>query len=296
MGNAPPFDKNYGIFGAATASAVDAVSIGCGERGPAAPPGRRPADQRRVEDRMTKHCFGAGPGTWRILWLALGMATSGCGDADARQTAVGRAPDGGAQLPREADAASGIAVRGVTGQYDLGDYSVNGEVVNGLDAPIYDVELEVAYLGAGGAVLARDEAASVLSRVEPGAAVPFTKMHYGAPEGIQDHAVTVKRFSRQARLDYRPLAITGVRSRAGITGAVVTGQARNDAGVPLTSVKLVTSFRDAAGRVTGVYFDYPVTGAMAPDQTVNFTVETMDESVAGDSASVQGEGHAGPRP
>lgn len=245
---------------------------------------------------MTKHCFGGGRGTCRVLWLVLAMAAGGCGDADARQTARARAPEGAAKPAREADGSSGITVRGVAGQYDLGDYSIDGEVVNGLDVPIYDVELEVAYLGAGGAVLARDEAASVLSRVGPGAAAPFTKMHYGAPEGIQDHAVTVKRFSRQARLDYHPLAITGVQSRAGITGAVVTGQARNDAGVPLTSVKLVTSFHDAEGRVTGVYFDYPVTGAMAPGQTVDFTVETMDSSVAGDSARVQGEGHAGPRP
>lgn len=224
----------------------------------------------------------------RALGLILLAAAGACGNADGR-TPPGA--NGAAAQALKQDANDGVSVRGVTGNYDLGDYFITGEVVNGLDVPIYDVELEVVYRGAGGVELAREDAAAVLTRVEPGGTAPFADTRYAAPEGITSREVRVTRFARQG-LDYRPLAISGVQSRAGITGAVVTGRARNDTGVPLTSIKLVTSFRNAAGEVSGVFFDYPVTGTMAPGQTVDFTVETMDDSVAGDRVSVQGEGLA----
>lgn len=232
----------------------------------------------------------AGP---RLLGLVLLMMAGGaCGKADGGQSAGVDAAASARRAPAPAADPGQARVRGVAGHYDLGDYFLTGEVVNGLDVPIYDVELDVGYRGAGGAVLASDEAAAVLTRVEPGGTAPFADTHYAAPQGIERAVVTVRRFSRDARLDYRPLAITGVQSRAGITGAVVTGQARNDAGVPLTSVKLVASFRNGAGEVTGVFFDYPVIGSLAPGQTVEFTIETLDDSVADDRVTVQGEGHA----
>lgn len=223
---------------------------------------------------------------WALRLMLLAAAPA-CGDAEGGQP--GGAP-AAAAAGSAADQAR-VTVRGVTGSYDLGDYFITGEVVNGLDVPIYNVELEVVYRGAGGAELAREDAAVVLVRIDPGATGPFIDTRYSAPEGIAAREVTVTKFSRGG-LDYRPLAISGVQSRAGITGAVVTGQARNDAGVPLTSVKLVTSFRNAAGEVTGVFFDYPLIGTMAPGQTVEFTVETMDDAVAADRVTVQGEGHA----
>lgn len=236
------------------------------------------------------HAIPSSPGVFPALVPMLLAMAAACSDADG-----GQRPDAEAPASRSAGDAARVTVRGVTGNYDLGDYFITGEVVNGLDVPIYDVELEVVYRGAGGAELAREDAAAVLTRIEPGGTAPFADTRYAAPEGIEAREVTVTGFSRQARLDYRPLAISGVQSRAGITGAIVTGRARNDADFPLTAIKVVTSFRNAAGEVTGVYFDYPVTGTMAPGQTVDFTVETMDDAVAGDRATVQGEGHAGRR-
>lgn len=228
---------------------------------------------------------------WRApAWMLILATAAACSDAAGRPPAP--AGSGPAAAPPSAAGQEGVSVRGLAGHYDLGDYFITGEVVNGLDVPIYDVELEVVYRGADGQELAREDAAVVLTRIEPGGTAPFIDTRYAAPEGIAAREVKVTGFSRQARLDYRPLTITGVQSRAGITGAVVTGQARNDAGFPLTSIKLVTSFRNAAGEVTGVFFDYPVRGTMAAGATVDFTVETIDDTVVGDRVTVQGEGHA----
>jgi len=235
-----------------------------------------------------------GPVLRRAGLTLIATVVAACGDADGRTPPEG----GGASAAGPAAPPGGndadVRVGGVVGHYDLGDYFITGEVVNGLDVPIYGVELDVVYHGAGGAELARDEAAAVLTRIEPGGTAPLADTHYGAPEGIQSQTVTVRSFSREGTLDHRPLAISGVRVRQGITGAVVTGQARNESGEPLSSVKLVTSFRNRAGEVSGVFFDYPVIGTMSPGRTVSFTVETMDDSVAGDSVVVQGEGSAGP--
>lgn len=241
---------------------------------------------------MTANLPRVRPGPRRTALVLLMMAAGACGRADGRESPGVDAAASARKAPAPAADQDRVSARGVAGEYDLGDYFLTGEVVNGLDVPIYDVELDVSYRGAGGAVLASDEAAAVLTRVEPGGTAPFADTHYGAPQGIERAVVTVRRFSREARLNYQPLAITGVQSRAGITGAVVTGQARNGAGVPLTAVKLVASFRNAAGEVTGVFFDYPLIGAMAPGQTVEFTIETIDDSVVGDRVTVQGEGHA----
>ena len=76
---------------------------------------------------------------------------------------------------------------------------------------------------------------------------------------------------------------------------MVTGQARYDGARPLTSPKLVTWFRGPDGAVSGVFFSYPVTGSWVPGRIVDFTVETMDETLSGHPVRVAGEGHIGPR-
>lgn len=226
--------------------------------------------------------------------LVLLLATAGaCADADGREMPNARAEAAPDARENATPDNEGVTVRGVAGHYDLGDYFIEGEVVNELDVPIYDVELAVTFRDAAGAELASDQAAVVLSRIPPGGTAPFVKTHYGAPEGIKGHTVTVRGFSRESRLRYRDLAVSNVSTRRGITGTIVSGQVRNDSGVPLTGVKLVAWFRNSAGEVTGVFFDYPVLGGMAPGRSVDFTIETMVDEIAGDSVTVRGEGTAG---
>lgn len=184
-----------------------------------------------------------------------------------------------------------VIARNLSGTYDLGDYVVTGEIFNPLTVPAFDVEVELTFIDAAGKTLASSRAASVLHRIEPNATAPFVKTHYGAPAGVVRTIAKVTSYVRKPHVDYRALKIVSSALRRGITGAVVSGVLRNDSGRPLESVKLVTSFRDAKGLVIGVFFDYPVIGAMQPGATVEFNVETMDESMANARATVQAEGN-----
>lgn len=232
-----------------------------------------------------------------LLLSTLLACSDGAGEAAPAPPpgAVATAEASGAGSPPPARAAAGVTARGLTGQYDLGDYFSYGEVVNELDVPVYNVELRLDYLDEAGEVVATDEAAAVLTRVEPRSTAPVVNTYYGAPSGIQRQVATVTAWSRESPLPWHAVTIQEARARPGVTGAVVEGRGRNDSGRPLSSVKLVASFRDAAGQVVGVFFDYPVTGALLPGATFDFTLETMDDSVEGATVLVQGEGHAGPR-
>lgn len=204
--------------------------------------------------------------------------------------------DPAAEVREEAATPPGSArpvARGVTGYYDLGDYFVLGEVANESDTPIYAVELEIEYHDAQGKVLGTDVGGLPVSRVEPRSVAPFVDTRYGAPAGIERAVVRVSQWSSKSLVDYRPLTILGVSAREGVTGVIVTGEARNDSGRPLTSIKLVTSFRNADGGVVGIFFDYPVTGSVPAGETFRFTVETYDSTMAGHAVLVQGEGRAG---
>ncbi|MEW5930456.1 MAG: FxLYD domain-containing protein [Gemmatimonadota bacterium] len=218
-----------------------------------------------------------------LLCLALGPGCSGADGADADRP-------GASTAQAAASAAGGVTARGASGQYDLGDYFLYGEVVNGLDVPIYDVELGITYLDSAGTTLATDEGGVVLARVEPRSTAPFVDTHYGAPEGIRRAAVTATKWATESRLEYRPVTILDDTAYLGVSGVVVTGRVRNDAGGPLSAVKLVASFRNRAGEVVGVFFDYPLIGAMQPGRTVDFTIETIDETIADAAVRVQGEG------
>lgn len=235
----------------------------------------------------------------RILLHAARAAASylllaGCanGDAVERAPELGRAAEAGEGIAPQPESARPVA-RGVTGYYDLGDYFVLGEVANDSDTPIYGVELEIDYLDAEGKVLGTDPGGLPVSRVEPRGAAPFVDTRYGAPAGIERAVVRVSRWSAESGVDYRPLTVLGTTAREGITGVIVAGEARNDSGRPLSSIKLVTSFRDAEGNVVGIFFDYPVTGAVQAGETFPFTVETFDSTMAGHAVLVQGEGRGG---
>jgi hypothetical protein len=187
-----------------------------------------------------------------------------------------------------------VSARGVSGYYDLGDYILFGEVVNNSDQPVYNVELAVTYYDAGGKVLATDTAAASLSRVEPQGASPFRDPHFGAPAGIARVDVTVESYTEESLIDYRPLTILSTNQRTGAAGVVVTGTFRNDTPAPLSNVLLVASFRNSQGEVVSVLFDYPLIGDLQPGVTMEYTVETFDDTLADTTATIQGEGSIEP--
>ena len=186
-------------------------------------------------------------------------------------------------------------MRGLFGYYDLGSYDIMGEVVNESGAEVYDVVIELELLDASGKLLATERAAPWRSRVEAGGTVPFHDTHYSAPQGIAAVRGRVTSSSASSGLVHQPLEITGVATRTDASGVIVTGRVRNPGPALLTGAKLVVSFRDAQGRVKGVFFEYPVSGGWVPGRTVDFTLETLDRSLQGHSVTVQSDATAGPQ-
>jgi len=213
------------------------------------------------------------------LALASILAAAACAKADAAP----RQPD----RMHTAGSTAGVTVRGVHARYIAGAYVTTGEVVNQTGAAVYDVVVQVAGRGAGGATLASGTADVLLSRVEPGGTAPLMDVRRNAPRGITSAAVSVKAFSRSGRVDVRPVTIEMAQVIRGITGPVVVGRARNQSGATLESVQLVSWYRDASGKVTNV--SSRLIGRMRPGQVHDFTIE-VDEAISRDRLTVRAEG------
>lgn len=226
-----------------------------------------------------------------LLVLPVGLFALSTGSvADRTDVGAVKAARNQAQPP----AAQRVVARGVTGYYDLGDYRVYGEVANNLDVPVYDVRLSVTFRNAAGKIVATGEAAPTLDRIEPRSTSPFADLQYGAPSGIVSRTVTVEGYSLKGPLNYQPVTILSAAKRSGILGEVVSGRGRNGATRPLSSIVLVASFRDRAGTVVSVVYDYPVLGSLQPGQEFEYTIETFDDSLADTRVLVQGQGRTGP--
>lgn len=188
---------------------------------------------------------------------------------------------------------AGVTARGFSGYDDLGDHFAYGEVVNTLNTPVFDVRLTIEYLDASGRVLATADAAPVFSRVEPRSTAPVAKVLFSAPRGVRGYRVAVTGWSSRQLAERRSLTILTTTRRDGFLGAVVSGRGRNDTGKTVSNVVLAASFRNKAGAVVNVFYDYPVLGVLRPGQTFDFEVETIDDSLGGATVLVQAQGSVG---
>lgn len=181
-----------------------------------------------------------------------------------------------------------------TSYYDFGSYFIFGEVINNLDVPVYNVELMVTYRNAAGQIVAMDIAAPSLPRIEARSSSPFSDMLLGSnvPQDITQYTVEVKSWSTQDSLDFRPVTILSTRAYLGSSGVVtvVEGEGCNTTDKVLWGITLVISFRNSAGEVVEVAWEYPVSGGLQPGQTFKYTYEAADPDLAKYTARVQGYG------
>ncbi len=188
-----------------------------------------------------------------------------------------------------------VVVRGFinTSYYDFGSYHAFGEVINNLDVPVYNVELTLTYRNAAGEIVAMDTAAPSLFRIEPRSSSPFYKPLLGrnVPQDITQYTVEVTSWETQDLLDFRPVMILSTNARAGSLEdyVVVEGELRNTTEKVLWDILLVFSFRNSAGEVVWVSWDYPAR-ALQPGQTIRYTYESAIPGLVGSTVRVQGYG------
>ncbi len=179
-----------------------------------------------------------------------------------------------------------------TAYYESGSYQVFGEVVNNLDVPVYNVDLIVTYRNAAGQIVAMDTAAPSLPRIEPRSSSPFSKRLLGDNVLPDITQFTVEVESWQTEGFSRPVTILSTKAYLGRSGVVtvVEGEGRNATEKVLWGITLVISFRNSAGEVAAVAWEYPVSGGLQPGQTFKYIYEAADPSLAKYTARVQGYG------
>lgn len=177
-----------------------------------------------------------------------------------------------------------------TSYYELGSHQAFGEVINNLDVPVYSVELIVTYRNAAGQIVAMDNASPSLPRIEPNSSSPFSNRLSGinVPPDIKSLTVEVKHWSTQGI--YRPVTILSTKAYLGSSGviAVVEGEGRNTTDQVVWHPALVISFRNSAGEVVWIDYEYPVSGALQPGQTFKYKYESAFSDLANYNAVVQG--------
>lgn len=176
-----------------------------------------------------------------------------------------------------------------TSYYELGDHQMFGEVINNLDVPVYSVELIVTYRNAAGRIVAMDTASAALPRIEPNSSSPFTNRLSGinVPPDIKSLTVEVKDWLTEG--PYLPVTILSTKAYLGsgvIT--VVEGEARNPTDQVVWYPALVISFRNTAGEVVQIGYEYPVGGAVQPGETFKYKYESAFSELANYTAVVQG--------
>ena len=155
----------------------------------------------------------------------------------------------------------------------LGGVWVLGEVENGGDAPIANVQVEVALLTATGEVGATQTAWVSTAVIPPNQTAPFAMLF--PQQGDVQPVVSIVDGESMGNLGDRYLELTAVDTALEIVGdgVLVNGRLHNSGTLTATQISLITTFYDADGAITG--YDYRILGdEMLPEGIFLFSFIT----------------------
>jgi len=197
-------------------------------------------------------------------------------DVDARLLSIGQI----IILPQPAAVAIAVAGTPIPIQADienvvtyhtpLGGMWVMGEVKNDGDAPIANVQVEVALLTPSGEVGAMQTAWVATAVISPNQTAPFAMLF---PQQIDAQpVVSIVGGESVGDLGDRYLALTAVDTTLEIVedGVLINGRLRNNGTLSTTQISLTTTFYDADDAITG--YDYRILGdEMLPEGVFLFS-------------------------
>ncbi len=126
-----------------------------------------------------------------------------------------------------------------------------GTLVNTQDAPVTNLQVEVALVDAGGYPLATQGTLVAADYLRPGEAAPFAALFPHPPDGVHDCRVTLLRAESIGAITaaLRPLEVADIQGRMAGPQYLVEGEIVNHSGETVGKLRLVITLYDEAGNV-----------------------------------------------
>jgi len=168
-----------------------------------------------------------------------------------------------------------LVVRGATDRVITnGDLHVVGEVENSTGGSICDVKVVGTFYNSSGQVVAISVVGAMLDVVGSGEVAPFDLALLNPPSSVDHYDLQVE----YAITNSTPLRVEVVSDQGSIVNGDyhVLGQARNQNGFTVDSVRVVVTFYNAQNEVIGAVISYTALDTLSPDQTAPFDVALAD--------------------
>jgi LysM repeat protein len=185
------------------------------------------------------------------------------------------AASGAVGIPDELPA--GVSVAGVWSYPNpAGGWWLLGEVVNGSEQPVENVQVTVDLLDAAGNVLQSQPAWTASSVIRPDGRSPFGVLAVEAPADFDHATATITAGNGVSNLGSRYLELVVTETEWIEEEGVkrLSGEVQNEGAAVATDVAVVATFYDVDGRVTG-YIQHRLGEDLAPGASNPFTVEVV---------------------
>lgn len=156
-----------------------------------------------------------------------------------------------------------------------------GEVRNDTGVSIEFVKVVATYTDADGAFLTSEDTYTTFDVLTPGATSPFDLILISPPAGIA-HISLQTQWDAAFDAPFTGLTVLdGARvSKDSIGFRHISGQVRNDSGVPAQFVKVIATFYGADGTVVDTDFTYTKLDTLQPGQVSPFELITQPSTSA----------------
>jgi hypothetical protein len=197
---------------------------------------------------------------------------------------------------------AGVSVAGVWPYPNpAGGWWILGEVVNGSERPVENVQVTVDLLDTAGNILQSQPVWTANGVIRPGGRSPFGVLAVEAPANFDHAAATITAGNGVNDLGSRYLDLLVTETEwvtQGVTEGVeaevkrLSGAVQNAGAVIASGVTVVATFYDAGGQVTG-YVQQRLEGSLAPGDAIPFTLEVVPPGGVAESYELTAEGVTG---
>lgn len=147
---------------------------------------------------------------------------------------------------------------------------VVGEVMNGVDYPVFGVRIIAAFYDSNGNLVGANEVETMLPRIESGLPSPF-KLKGGEASNVDRYELTIA-WDDFTVVNYEEMTVL-TQDYSDEEGFEVFGDIRNDGSTAVNDVRVVVTFYDASGEVIDNVVGVAEEVQLDPGQRTSYTIE-----------------------